>query len=82
MGKIFDFLKKYSFGTYRTGLYNNNVITFGSLLSVILSALFLIGLLTATGFYFNQIFFLRQKEINSLESLKFNESELSKYSLQ
>ena len=77
MGKIFNFLKKYSFGSYRTGLYNNKVISYGSLLSVILSALFLIGLLPATGFYFNQIFFQRQKHIESEESLKFIDSELS-----
>jgi hypothetical protein len=53
MGKIFDFLKKYSFGSYRTGLYNNKAITFGSLLSVILSALFILALLAGTGYYFN-----------------------------
>jgi hypothetical protein len=56
MGKILNALKKYSLGGYKTGLYRNNAITFGSLLSVIVSALFLIGFLTGFSIYFNEIF--------------------------
>jgi hypothetical protein len=49
MGKILKFLKTYSFGAYRTGLYTNEAINYGSLLSVILSALFLLGLFASVG---------------------------------
>ena len=56
MGKLLNFLKKYSFGVYRTGLYTNEAMVFGSVLSVILSALFLLGLCVAIGIYFNEIF--------------------------
>ena len=56
MGKILNFLKKYSFGAYKTGLYSNDAITFGSLLSVVLSSLFLLGLFVGFGIYFNEIF--------------------------
>jgi hypothetical protein len=56
MGKVLNFLKKYSFGAYRTGLYTNKTMVFGSVLSVILSALFLIGLIVGIGIYFNEIF--------------------------
>ena len=63
MEKILNLLKKYSFGSYKTGLYNNKTIAFGSILSVILSALFLIGLLTGFGFYFSEIFIERPEHI-------------------
>ncbi len=53
MGKILNFLKKYSFGAYKTGLYSDKTMTFGSLLSVILSFVFLLGLMAGIGFYFN-----------------------------
>lgn len=53
MGKFLNFLKKYSFGAYKTGLYNNKAITYASLLSVILSALFLLGLIAGIGIFFN-----------------------------
>ena len=56
MGKVLNFLKKYSFGAYRTGLYTNKTMVYGSVLSVILSALFLIGLIVGIGIYFNEIF--------------------------
>ena len=56
MGKVLNFLKKYSFGAYRTGLYTNKAMVFGSLLSVILSTLFLLGLFVGIGIYFNEIF--------------------------
>jgi hypothetical protein len=56
MGKVLNFLKKYSFGVYRTGLYTNDAMVFGSVLSVILSALFLLCLFVAIGIYFNDIF--------------------------
>jgi hypothetical protein len=59
MGKILNFLKRYSLGAYKTGLYNKDAITFGSLFSVILSVLFLLGLLTCIGIYFNEIFIQR-----------------------
>jgi hypothetical protein len=56
MGKILNLLKKYSFGSYKTGLYNNGAISFGSVFSVILSALFLLGISVGLGIYFNEIF--------------------------
>jgi hypothetical protein len=56
MGKVLNFLKKYSFGAYRTGLYTNQAMVFGSVLSVILSGLFLLGLSVGVGIYFNEIF--------------------------
>jgi hypothetical protein len=56
MGKILNFLKKYSFGAYRTGLYTNKAMVFASVLSVILSALFLLGLFVGVSIYFNEIF--------------------------
>ena len=59
MGKTWNTLKKYSFGAYKTGLYNNDSISFGSLLSVVLSGLFLIGLFAGISVYFNQIFIER-----------------------
>jgi hypothetical protein len=60
MGKVLNFLKKYSFGAYRTGLYTNKAMVFGSALSVILSALFLLGLFVAFAIYFNEIFIQRE----------------------
>jgi hypothetical protein len=51
-----NYLKKYSFGGYKTGLYNKKAVTFGSLISVILSLLFLLGLVCGMGYYFNDIF--------------------------
>jgi hypothetical protein len=59
MGKVLNFLKKFSFGTYRTGLYTNESMVFGSVLSVVLSALFLIGLFVGVVIYFNEIFIQR-----------------------
>ena len=52
MGKILNFLKKYSFGVYSTGLYNNEANVYGSLLSVVLSAFFLIALFFGISIYF------------------------------
>ena len=63
MGKILSFLKKYSLGTYKTGLYSNQTMTFGSFFSVILSFLFLLGLMTGIGIYFNEIFIQRPEYI-------------------
>ena len=59
MGKVLNFLKKYSFGAYRTGLYTNETMVFGSILSVILSALFILGLFAGFAIYFNEIFIQR-----------------------
>ena len=56
MGKVLNFLKNYSFGAYKTGLYNNNAMVFGSNLSVVLSAFFLLGLFVGVGIYFHEIF--------------------------
>ena len=56
MGKVINFLKKYSFGAYRTGLYTNKAMVFGSVLSVILSAIFILGLFVGVSIYFNEIF--------------------------
>jgi hypothetical protein len=60
MGKVLNFLKKYSFGAYRTGLYTNKAMVFGSVLSVVLSALFLLGIFVATAIYFNDVFIQQQ----------------------
>jgi hypothetical protein len=81
MGKILNLLKKYSLGSYKTGLYNNNTMTFGSLLSVILSILFLLGLMTGIGIYFNEIFIKRPLHIEKQESIEFKDTKLSRYSL-
>ena len=59
MGKVLNFLKKFSFGAYRTGLYTNETMVFGSVLSVVLSAIFLIGLFVGFVIYFNEIFIQR-----------------------
>ena len=59
MDKVLNFLKKYSFGVYKTGLYTNKAMVFGSVLSVILSAIFLLGLFVGIGIYFNEIFIQR-----------------------
>jgi hypothetical protein len=56
MGKLLNFLKKYSFGAFNTGLYTNETFKFGSMLSVIFSALFLLGLFVGVGIYFHEIF--------------------------
>jgi hypothetical protein len=56
MGKVLNFLKKNSFGAYRTGLYTDKAMVFGSVLSVILSAIFLLGLFVGVSIYFNDIF--------------------------
>jgi hypothetical protein len=77
MGKILNFLKKYAFGGYRSGLYSNGVITFGTLLSVILSSLFLVGFLTVVSIYFNEIFIQRPDQIAKQETKSFAETELS-----
>ena len=63
MGKTLNFLKKYSFGAYRTGLYNNETSTFGSLLSVILSAVFIIVLFVGIGINFYEYFIERKQYI-------------------
>jgi len=81
MGKILNVLKKFSFGGYRTGLYNNDSLTFVSLLSVILSYLFLLGLMTGIGMYFNEIFIQRELHIDKQESENFEDSKLAKYNL-
>jgi hypothetical protein len=82
MGKFLNCLKKFSFGGYRTGLYNNNqVLTFSSLLSVILSMLFLFGLITGFIFYFNEIFIQRDLFMDKKVSRNFLDTELAKYSL-
>jgi hypothetical protein len=60
MEKILNYLKKFSFGAYRTGLYKNGEITFSSIFSFIFSVLFLLGLLTGIGIYFNEIFIEKQ----------------------
>jgi hypothetical protein len=67
MDKIVNTLKKNCFGGYRTGLYNNEALTFGSLISVILSALFILGLLAGIGVYFNEIFIKRELHIDRQE---------------
>ena len=75
MGKIFNFLKKYSFGAFRTGLYSNDGITLASLFSVILSGLFLIGLFIAISLFFYELksykafFFVTDAEAKKLERL-------------
>jgi hypothetical protein len=56
MGKILEFLKMNSFGAHKTALYNNESVMFGSLLSVILSGIFLIGLLAGITIYFDEFF--------------------------
>ena len=56
MGKILNFLKKYSFGTYKTGLYSDGVSIFGSVVSVFFSALFILGISIGFGTYFYEIF--------------------------
>jgi len=56
MGKMLILLKKYSFGAYKTGLYNRDTISFGSVLSVIFSAFFLLGISVGIVLYFNEIF--------------------------
>ena len=81
MGKILNILKKYSFGGYKTGLYRNEVITFGSLLSVILSTLFLLGFLTGVSIYSNEIFIQRLEQIAKQETKLFSQTELSSYFL-
>lgn len=63
MGKILNILKNYSLGAFKTGLFSNNTMTFGSLFSVILSILFLLGLMTGIGFYINEIFIQRIEHI-------------------
>ena len=81
MEKFVNTLKKYSFGGYRTGLYNNGALTFGSLFSVIISFIFLLCLLTGIGVYFNEIFIQRDLHIEKVESKEFEETQLENYSL-
>jgi hypothetical protein len=81
MGKFLNYLKMYSFGGYKTGLYNKNAITFGSLISVILSILFILGLITSIGYYVNEIFFVRTEYINEKETQLLSETELFSYSI-
>jgi hypothetical protein len=71
MGKTLKALKKYSFGAYKLGLFSNNTMTFGSLLSVLLSFLFLLGLITGIAIYFNEIFIQRPLHIETQESKVF-----------
>ena len=59
MEKVLKFLKKYSFGAYKAGLYNNGSTTFGSVLSVILSAIFILGISVGVIIYFIEIFIQR-----------------------
>ena len=63
MGKMLNLLKKYSLGAYKVGLFNNNTLNFGSLLSVILSLVVILGLLIGIGYYFNDIFIQRPLHI-------------------
>lgn len=63
MSKIIDQLKKYSFGGYRTGLYNKESVIYGTLVSLILSVIFLLGLICGVGYYFNSIFIQRPESI-------------------
>ena len=81
MGKFYNLLKTYSFGGYKTGLYSNNAITQGSLLSLILSCLFLLGLLTAIGYNINEIFIKRYEHITKQDVQSFANLELSKFTL-
>ena len=74
MEKFLNILKKHSFGGYRTGLYNNEALTFGSLCSVIVSAIFLIGLLTGIGIYFNEIFIQKDLHIEKQETKEFEQT--------
>ncbi len=79
MGKILNKLKKYSFGVFRTGLYSNGTLAFGSVLSVILSIIFLLGLLTGISLYFNEIFIQRPDHITKQEKKLFAQTELFNY---
>jgi hypothetical protein len=82
MGKSLNYLKRFSFGGYRTGLYNNDeVLTFSSFLSVIISGLFLIGLFAGISIYFNEIFIQRELQIYKQESKNFENSRLARYNL-
>ncbi len=56
MGKILNFLKKHSFGKYTTGLYSDGVSSFGSVVSVVFSGLFILGISVGVGMYFYEIF--------------------------
>ena len=81
MGKIFDQLKKYSFGGYRTGLYNKETVIFGTFLSLILSVIFLLGLITGIGFYFISIFIERPESIILQTDKLVTQTDLLSYSL-
>ena len=81
MDKVINFLKKNSFGTYQTGLYTNKAMEFGSVLSVVLSAIFLLGLFVGVGIYFNEIFIQQQQYIVKQETKSFDEGYLSSFSL-
>jgi hypothetical protein len=76
MSKILDQLKKYSFGGYRTSLYNKETIIYGSLLSLILSVLFLLGLIAGIGYYFNSIFIQRPESITLQTDKLFTQTDL------
>ena len=82
MGKIFNFLKKYSFGAFRTGLYSSDGISFASFLSVILSGLFLIGLFIGISLYFYEFFIVRQTYLIKQETKRFSsDNEIFSFSL-
>ena len=81
MGKILNIFKKYSFGVFRTGLYSNGTFAFGSVLSLILSIIFLLGLLTGITLYFNEIFIQRHLHIVNEENQLFSQSGLATYNL-
>ena len=81
MGKMFDQLKKYSFGGYRTGLYNKETVIFGTFLSLILSVIFLLGLITGIGFYFISIFIERPESITLQTDKLVKQTDLLSYSL-
>lgn len=56
MEKVLNILKNYSFGAYKTGLYSKGNTSFGTVLSVILSAFFILGISIGIGIYFNEVF--------------------------
>ena len=68
MGKILNFAKNYSLGTYKTALYHNDTNRFGSLTSIIISILFLLGISVGIGIYFNEIFIQQELQLAKYES--------------
>ena len=54
---------------------------FGTLLSVILSLIFLVSLLAGIGYYFNLIFIQRPQYIALMEDKVFSQTDLISYNL-